>query len=153
MPGTGVVAFAGDVEPSEAWRHIKEKSSAHLVDVRTSAEWAFVGLADLSAASKAGWTIEWKRFPDMGLNPDFFARLAAEIAANDASDVFFICRSGQRSRDAAIAGTTASEIAGLERPLTFYNVATGFEGDLNPSTGRRAELNGWKRDGLPWRQS
>jgi hypothetical protein len=32
-----------------------------------------------------------------------------------------------------------------------YNIAGGFEGD--PDTERhRGRVNGWKADGLPWRQ-
>jgi rhodanese-related sulfurtransferase len=56
-----------------------------------------------------------------------------------------LCRSGARSRAAAIAMTRA----GLERA---YNVAGGFEGELDENR-HRGLRNGWKAAGLPWKQS
>jgi len=58
--------------------------------------------------------------------------------------VLFLCRSGARSRAAAMAATAA----GYARA---YNVAEGFEGDLD-AEGHRGRVNGWKVAGLPWRQ-
>jgi rhodanese-related sulfurtransferase len=59
--------------------------------------------------------------------------------------VFLICRSGARSRAAAIALTGA----GFSHA---YNVAGGFEGDAD-GAGHRSNKNGWKAAELPWRQS
>jgi rhodanese-related sulfurtransferase len=56
----------------------------------------------------------------------------------------FLCRSGVRSRDAAIAMTAAGFKA-------CYNVASGFEGDKD-AAGHRGTVSGWKVDGLPWMQ-
>jgi rhodanese-related sulfurtransferase len=57
----------------------------------------------------------------------------------------FICRSGVRSHQAAVA---CSEVG-----FASYNVLEGFEGDLNKASGHRNELNGWKLRDLPWTQS
>jgi rhodanese-related sulfurtransferase len=57
----------------------------------------------------------------------------------------FLCRSGVRSRAAAIAMTRA----GFSRA---YNIAGGFEGDLDGERHRGA-ANGWKAAGLPWKQT
>ncbi len=65
--------------------------------------------------------------------------------ADKAAPVLLLCRSGARSRAAAIA-LTGLGFAGA------YNIAGGFEGD--PDGARHRGLrNGWKADGLPWRQS
>jgi len=59
--------------------------------------------------------------------------------------LLFLCRSGVRSRAAAIAMTAA----GYSRA---YNIAQGFEGD--PDAERhRGNKNGWKASGLPWKQT
>jgi rhodanese-related sulfurtransferase len=58
--------------------------------------------------------------------------------------VLFICRSGQRSRGAAIAMTSA----GYQR---CYNVAEGFEGS-HDGARHRGTVGGWKARQLPWVQ-
>jgi rhodanese-related sulfurtransferase len=55
-----------------------------------------------------------------------------------------ICRSGNRSQEAG----EALEHAGFTQ---VYNVAHGFEGELDDAH-RRNSLNGWRHDGLPWEQ-
>ncbi|MFZ5915257.1 MAG: rhodanese-like domain-containing protein [Pseudomonadota bacterium] len=139
--------YAGDIDPRRAWRLLTEDPGAVLVDVRTSAEWNFVGLPDLAEAGKQPVTIEWQSLPAMARNPDFDARLKAALAqaqAGPETPVVFICRSGARSRDAAISCTRQ----GFNR---CYNLAGGFEGDLDEAR-HRGQRNGWKFAGLPWRQ-
>jgi len=83
----------------------------------------------------------------MAANPDFVAEAGAEIAkagADRNAPVLFLCRSGARSRAAAIAMTRA----GYTRA---YNISGGFEGDLDGQR-HRGGTNGWKASGLPWRQ-
>jgi rhodanese-related sulfurtransferase len=58
--------------------------------------------------------------------------------------VLFLCRSGARSRAAAVA------LTGLGFAKAF-NVAGGFEGDPDGER-HRGNINGWKAAGLPWRQ-
>lgn len=145
--------YVGDVEPAEAWRSIVDKSRSYLVDVRTAAEWAFVGCPDLSEAEKEVWRIEWKAYPTMIHNPGFFRELAHATTRAGATDIFFLCRSGQRSHEAAAMGASAPEMRAIDESLTFYNVADGFEGPVDPATGQRGGVSGWKMQGLPWRQS
>lgn len=135
--------YAGDVSPKEAWDILAKEPDAVLVDCRTDAEWNFVGLPDLSPLSKQTVLIPWQLFPSMSANPRFVEQLSAEGAKPDAP-VLFLCRSGARSRSAAIAGTAA----GFRKA---YNVSDGFEG---PHDGdkHRGKVAGWKADGLPWRQ-
>ncbi len=115
-----------------------------MVDVRTTAEWNFVGLPDLSGLNREVRLVEWQSYPTMAPNPDFVAQVAAAIPDKNAA-IYFLCRSGARSRSAAIAMTRA----GYTRA---YNIAGGFEGDLNAERHRGAQ-NGWKASGLPWRQT
>jgi rhodanese-related sulfurtransferase len=139
--------YAGDVSPAEAWQALSSDPPAFLVDVRTRAEWAFVGIPDLSGIGKAPILLEWQIFPDMGLNESFQTNLQAALqeggAGKDAR-LYMLCRSGARSRSAAQMMTAA----GYDQ---CFNVATGFEGDLD-ETGKRGRVAGWKADGLAWRQ-
>lgn len=136
--------FAGDISVEEAWAILRDEPDAALIDVRTDAEWTFVGVPDLSAFDKMPLLISWQRFPDMALNQEFGDLLRQAGASSDAANLF-ICRSGARSRAAAIA--MASE--GFSR---CYNVAGGFEGDKDAQQ-HRGTTGGWKAAALPWVQS
>ena len=138
-----IVGYAGDVSPEAAWTALASDSDARLVDVRTTAEWAYVGLPDLGPLGKAPVMVEWKRFPSMTTNPGFAEAVAAAGVSKGAA-LYFLCRSGVRSRDAAVAMTALGY-------GPCFNVATGFEGDRD-AAGHRGTLGGWKVDGLPWRQ-
>lgn len=139
--------YAGDIECSEAWRILTTDPRAQVVDVRTMAEWNFVGLPDLSGIGRRTLTVEWQVYPQMDRNADFVAQVR-ELLAGEGADadapVMFLCRSGARSRAAAIAMTRD----GLVRA---YNIAHGFEGDPDGEQ-HRGKRNGWKASGLPWRQ-
>jgi rhodanese-related sulfurtransferase len=142
--------YAGDVSVTEAWRVLTQNPKAVLVDVRTRAEWSFVGVADLSSLGKEPMLVEWQSFPAMAVNGGFAAEVAGALtgalgeAAKDAP-VLFLCRSGARSRAAAVALTAQGFRAA-------FNVAGGFEGDLD-ETRHRGQRNGWKAAGLPWVQA
>jgi rhodanese-related sulfurtransferase len=115
------------------------------VDVRTRAEWNFVGKPDLSGLGRQAHFVEWQDFPAGTPDPGFVAKAAAALTASKDAPVLFLCRSGGRSRAAAIAMTAA----GYSRA---YNIAGGFEGDLDRD-GHRGSKNGWKAAGLPWIQT
>ena len=138
------VGYAGDVSPEAAWTALKSDGDAWLIDVRTTAEWAYVGLPDLGALGKAPVTVEWKRFPSMAVNPGFAGAVAA-AGVNRGTALYFLCRSGVRSRDAARAMSALGY-------GPCFNVATGFEGDRD-AAGHRGTVGGWKTGGLPWRQA
>jgi rhodanese-related sulfurtransferase len=118
-----------------------------LVDVRTMAEWNFVGLPDLSSLGRRVHCVEWQSFPTMAVNPAFAAEAEAAVTAAGAdkeTPILFLCRSGARSRAAAVA-LAAQGFA------KAFNVAGGFEGDPDEMR-HRGNLNGWKAAKLPWRQ-
>lgn len=140
--------YAGDLESADAWAMLKADPKAQLVDVRTRAEWNFVGLPDLSPLGRATVCLEWQRFPDMSIDPDFVAKTAEQLnrlGADKNAPVLFLCRSGARSAAAAKAMTAAGY-------AHAYNILGGFEGDLDTER-HRGNRNGWKASGLPWRQS
>ncbi|WP_244534664.1 rhodanese-like domain-containing protein [Hyphomicrobium sp. CS1GBMeth3] len=131
----------------ETWARLQADADAVLVDVRTRAEWTFVGLPDLSTLNKRVQAIEWQAFPDNRVDPDFVEKLSGLLEGAGVSkdaELFFICRSGARSRAAAAAMADA----GYTRSR---NVADGFEGPLD-ATQKRGQVAGWKAAGLPWRQ-
>ncbi len=135
--------YAGDFTPRQAWDTLARDPNAVLVDVRTPAEWSYVGVPDLSSLSKRTLFVPWVLFPGMEINTQFAEQIVASGIKPDAT-VLFLCRSGARSRSAAIAMTARGYRA-------CYNVAEGFEGD--PDGARhRGTVSGWKVAGLPWVQ-
>ena len=140
--------YAGDVSCEAAWADLKGSPRAVLVDVRTAAEWAYVGVPSLASIGKSTVLIEWDRFPSGELVPDFLGRLKSALdkaGAGREDPIYFICRSGNRSRHAAIAASTAGY-------RHCFNVEYGFEGRLG-SDRHRATGGSWKASGLPWVQS
>lgn len=137
-------SFAGDIPVEEAWAVLRDEPDATLIDVRTDAEWSYVGVPDLTGLGKQPLLVSWQRFPDMAINAEFIEMLHRAGLSLDAANLF-ICRSGVRSRAAALA--MAAE--GFSR---CYNVAEGFEGDKDASQ-HRGTTGGWKAAGLPWIQS
>jgi len=132
-----------NVPPSRVWEALRSNPDAQLVDVRTDAEWNFVGVPDLVSAGKQAVLIQWQVYPTMQQNAAFVDQLK-EAGFTPEHHIYFICRSGQRSYAAAQAAR------GGGFPHAF-NVADGFEGGVN-SEGHRGLSAGWKAAGLPWRQ-
>lgn len=135
------------VSVEDTWARLKSDAGSVLIDVRTIAEWAYVGLPDLSSIGKRPVLVEWQGFPDSRLNSGFVERVIESlepIGADRLSELFFVCRSGARSLKAA----EAMAAAGYER---CRNVADGFEGPLD-SNRHRGKLGGWKAKSLPWAQ-
>jgi rhodanese-related sulfurtransferase len=127
--------YEGALTPREAWDVWQLAPGARLVDVRTQAEWDWVGRIPGAV------DIEWQTYPGHPRNPHFLASLAHQV--DPESLVMFICRSGQRSHFAAIAATEAGY-------RDSYNVLEGFEGDKD-AHGQRGKVGGWRFAGLPWK--
>ncbi|GHA46919.1 hypothetical protein GCM10008927_09610 [Amylibacter ulvae] len=139
-----------NVDPAETWNGLQKDNTAVLVDVRTRAEWGFVGIPDLSQLNRQPFLIEWKEYPMMNTNEAFASELLEKLDGAAPSKIYFLCRSGARSMAAA---NLMSEIFATQGQATqCINVAEGFEGDLD-SDGHRGNMNGWKARGLDWRQS
>lgn len=135
--------YAGDISPKEGWQLLSSDARAVLVDVRTPAEWTYVGIPSLGDIGKQPILVPWVDFPAMQFNDKFVDQVSGAVEAG--APVVLICRSGVRSRAAAMALSAA----GLG---PCYNIATGFEGDPDEQR-HRGTASGWKADGLPWVQT
>jgi len=129
--------YAGALLPREASVLLERLPEAKLVDVRTQAEWEYVGHVPESVL------IEWNRFPSGQRNNQFLEHLQARVPKT-AAPVMFLCRSGARSHHAAAAATQVGY-------PNSYNVLEGFEGDKD-AHGHRSAVGGWRFAGLPWVQ-
>lgn len=160
-----LVKFAGEATPDLVWSGLERDPSAALVDVRTEAEWSFVGGPDMSSLGRAPWLLPWRVYPGMARNESFWSDLRGVIEQSGAATVYMLCRSGARSLEAAMSAADALSTAeagadGGEltvgsdpiREIAVVNVKEGFEGDLDGDR-HRGRLNGWKARGLPWAQS
>ncbi len=137
-----------EIDVVVTWQALSSRPKAQLIDVRTRAEWTYVGIPDLGPLGKRAVLIEWQTFPDQSVDPRFVERLAGELKALGVQaddDLYFICRSGSRS----LAAAKAMAAAGYQ---ACHNVACGFEGPLDDSR-HRGVLMGWMASGLPWLQS
>ncbi len=128
--------YQGELTPQEAGEILQLAPGTKLVDVRTRAEWDWVGRVPGAVE------IEWNQYPGGVRNPHFLAELQRQV--DPEALVMFLCRSGVRSIGAA---TLASE-AGYNN---CYNILEGFEGDKD-ANGHRGHIGGWRKAGLPWIQ-
>ena len=126
--------YAGALTPQEAYEVWQLAPGAKLVDVRTRAEWDWVGRIPGAVE------IEWQNYPDNKPNSHFLAQLKQQVDRE--ALLMFICRSGARSHNAAA-------LASQETRADCYNVLEGFEGDVD-AKGQRGKVGGWRLAGLPW---
>jgi len=136
--------YAGDLSPQQTWALLNDEQDAVLIDVRTDAEFAYVGEPDLGSMKNTTHKVCWKIFPDMKRNPHF-EDAVRDVMNDQDTPILFLCRSGVRSAAAAKTMTAL----GFKR---CYNIAEGFEGDKDEH-GHRGSINGWKVRGLPWVQN
>lgn len=129
-------SYSGEVTPQEAHELLQLAPGAKLVDVRTRAEWDWVGRVPGAVE------IEWNQYPGGTRNPNFVAELKRQV--DPEALVMFLCRSGARSVAAAEAATEAGY-------ASCFNILEGFEGDKD-ANGQRGRIGGWRKYGLPWQQ-
>src|SRR5262245_2820301 len=82
--------YTGALEPENAFAVLQQMPGAKLIDVRTRAEWEWVGRVP------AAVEIEWNSWPGGMRNPDFAQALTAAVPDKNAP-LLFLCRSGVRS--------------------------------------------------------
>lgn len=126
--------YAGSLTPAEAATVLAESAGAVLIDVRSRQELDLVGRVPVAKH------VEWSFYPDWKPNAEFLNQLSTQADKN--VPVLFLCRTGGRSHNAAVAATNAGF-------TQCYNVLEGFEGTSNQQ-GQRGQINGWKASGLPW---
>jgi rhodanese-related sulfurtransferase len=144
------------VTASQAYEKLKSMGDdALLIDVRTRAEVAFLGMPTIADANipymKFGSPGEWdekRKTIKMVPNVNFISSVNQLIALYEKDrdvQIFLICRSGSRSAKAA-------KLLNLAGYANVYNITDGFEGDMAKegiNKGRRV-INGWKNSNLPW---
>lgn len=131
------MSYSGDLTPAEAHAMLQERPEAVLIDVRTEAEWTWVGVPDVPGTR----FVEWNSWPSGEPNPQFVEQAGSGL--DPSQPILCLCRSGARSAAAATVLTAAGH-------SEVYNVADGFEGG-HDHQGHRT--GGWRGAGLPWRQS
>ncbi len=139
------------IEAVAAFEIIENDYNSIIIDVRTFEEFNFVGFIDLSAVedgNKKLLMLPWRLYPQMDYNPNF-RRILEEFLNNNFSNpvevkMFFVCRSGGRSNEAA------AYFANLGYKHC-HNIIGGFEGELNQEN-KRGKINGWKTSNLAWGQ-
>lgn len=131
-----------DRMPEDVWTALQDQKDTALVDCRTVQEWQGIGHPDLGKIGKTTHLVEWKQAPAMAVNPEFVAQLDQALDGEYPATLFFICRSGVRSKEAA---TLIQEILSSKSiACECVNVAEGFEG--KPSD---AGPTGWRDKNLP----
>lgn len=164
----GVLQFASAVDPvtlseskrsalnlymtaHEASEYLAHEPDALLIDIRTRAEVAFVGIAEKADKNIPYMTIDdfWEFDDEKGtykmvVNSGFeseVADLIDERGLSKDSPIILMCRSGSRSARAA-------DLLARQGYSNVYSIVDGFEGDKAPDGTR--SVNGWKNARLGW---
>jgi len=137
------MSYKRNLLPKMAVERLQNNPQALFVDVRSKAEFKYVGYPENSIL------IPWIDDPDWEPNPEAFSdAVMQELDGRENlsdTEIILICRSGYRSNDAL----KCLENKGFTQ---VSHVASGFEGDLDEND-HRGNLNGWRHDGMPWSQS
>ncbi len=137
------MSYKRNLLPKMAIERLQNNPQALFVDVRSKAEFKYVGYPENSIL------IPWIDDPDWEPNPEVFSdAVMQELDGRENlsdTEIILICRSGFRSNEAL----KCLENKGFTQ---VSHVASGFEGDLDEND-HRGNLNGWRHDGMPWSQS
>ncbi len=141
-----------DVTTTDAYYMATTEANTYILDVRTSAEWDWVGHPGVNKLGDGAelegkvinisYMIEYKG--EFIINPSFLVDVQNMFPNPEEVTLITMCRSGGRS----VAAAKALEAAGY---LYLGNMLKGFEGSKDASGYRT--LNGWKVDGLPYNYS
>ena len=162
--------LATNISPLQAWDMIQHDPGIVLIDVRTPAEYQFIGHA--VGAYNIPFMFLSDKFVEKGqlfrgkkmkksryqpyLNPDFISYMKSHFKPDDT--LLIMCRSGHRS-------VPASDLLVKNGFKKVYNVVGGFEGNkfhgrndeekklvkkYSPNYSHRGLFDGWKYYGLPW---
>ena len=137
------MSYKRNLLPKMAVERLQNNPQALFVDVRSKAEYKYVGYPENSIL------IPWIDDPDWEPNPEAFSEaVMQELDGRENlsdTEIILICRSGFRSNEAL----KCLENKGFTQ---VSHVASGFEGDLDEND-HRGNLNGWRHDDMPWSQS
>ena len=147
-----------DVDVETAWKALQSSPRSQLVDVRTRAEWTYVGIPDLGPVGKRPVLVEWQTFPDQAVDPRFAERLAGELKAlgvewMTTSSSFAVREAGawlrpRQWRRSGTAPVTMSLAALKDRSTTAGIAAPSQGGRRLVCPGSKARGEAGRRDGL-----
>jgi len=130
------------LEPQVVWEMMQDNPAVLLVDVRSDMEFLMIG------HPKGAKNVAWIDHPQWTVNQNFVQQvrklLLGRLSAQQRAPLVLICRSGNRSSDAA-------KLLLDEGMENVSIVAGGFEGPLD-SAHHRSTVAGWRFCGLPWEQ-
>src|SRR5258708_39361762 len=93
------MGYAGDISPRETWERLARETAAQLIDVRTVAEWNFVGVPDLTSLERQALLCEWQHFPPAP-NSGFVQEVAEALKQSGyrpGAPLICLCPSGARA--------------------------------------------------------
>lgn len=106
-----------DINAKDSFCKLREIKNSYLIDVRTLLEWDTTGIPDLSSINKSVFLFEWEQ----NINELFISKFQKMLSINFKKDsfLFFICKSGLRSRIAA-------HLASISGYNHSYNISDGY---------------------------
>ena len=139
----------------ETYEMMKTDPKVILVDVRTPAEWQFVGYTKMAQIMIPSVTFRYDAFDDKKPrykpvpNADFVAQFEnriADLGADEDSTYVIMCRSG------ATRAQPAAKMLWQYGYKNVYIMTDGFEGGKLKSGERKGYRlkAGWKVNGYPW---
>jgi len=140
--------YAGDMLSADAYGILAGDATSTLIDVRTQRRNGTMSACPISLPSaRPRFSWSGRHFRPCRSTKDLLHgfRPLETAGVKRGAPLVFICRSGVRSRHAAIAMTGAGW-------APCFNVSDGFEGPLDPWR-HRSVIGGWKAGGLPWAQT
>ena len=131
------------ITPNDAWSLMQRDTSVTLIDVRSDMEFLMIG------HPKGAVNVPWIDAPDWIVDEAFVKNvrraLLGRISSRDnVSPLLLICRSGNRSKDAA-------SLLAAEGLSDIRVIKDGFEGPLDDDHHRNT-IAGWRFEQLPWEQ-
>ena len=131
------------ISPIDAWSMMKADASVTLIDVRSDMEFLMIG------HPKGAVNVPWIDAPDWTVDEAFVMKVRRALlgrisSQSKVSPLLLICRSGNRSSDAAT-------LLAKEGVSDIHVVKDGFEGPLDDNHHRNT-IAGWRFEQLPWEQ-
>ena len=106
-----------DINAKDSFFKLRRIKNSHLIDVRTPLEWNTTGIPDLSSINKSVFLFEWEQ----NINEFFISKFQKTVSINFErnSFLFFICKSGVRSK-------VAAHLASISGYNHCYNISDGY---------------------------
>ena len=142
------MSFKDQKSAKDAYSELmSQDSKGCLVDVRSNREWCMSGVVDLSLHNSRMVLCEWRSYPSMNINENFFDELLKKMDISKIDNLYFMCAAGVRSQEAL--EYTRLKLEERELKINCINISDGFEGNTN-TIFNLGKTSGWKGSGLAW---